>query len=91
MLDNGDPETPDWPSVPHVHRADGRTVRDRMPGIPAQPIGYDDAEDILKLYGIEGFFFLPHSILVPLGPHHYVTTPLVVISDEGDWGCSRLL
>ena len=49
MLDNGDPETPDWPSLPHVHRISGRELRERLPGIPAQPIGYDDAEKILKM------------------------------------------
>ena len=49
MLDNGDPTTPDWPSVPNVYRTSGDALEARLPSIPAQPIGYDDAKRILEL------------------------------------------
>lgn len=42
-MENGDPETPTWPSVRHAFRVDGSH---RLAPIPAQPIGYDDARQI---------------------------------------------
>ncbi len=49
MIDNGDPQTPVWPSIPHVYRTSGLELGKRLPPIPAQPIGYDDAKRILEL------------------------------------------
>lgn len=47
FLDDGDPETPLWPSLPGVYRVPEDEAN--IPGIPAQPIGYDDAKKILEL------------------------------------------
>ncbi len=49
MVDNGDPMTPDWPSIPHVYRSGKEEVEKRLPPIPAQAIGYTDAEVILEM------------------------------------------
>lgn len=52
MLGNGDPTTPGYPSVAGSYRLNSSEVP--LPKILVQPIGYDDAEKILKLMtGIE--------------------------------------
>ncbi len=45
-LEDGDPETPEWPSLPGIYRVPEDELR--LPAIPAQPIGYDDAEKIFE-------------------------------------------
>lgn len=45
---DGDPETPNYPSLDHVFRRSTEDVNDFLPSIPAQPIGYDDATIIMK-------------------------------------------
>ncbi len=45
-LEDGDPETPGWPSLPGVFRIPREELA--VPNIPAQPIGYDDALEILS-------------------------------------------
>ena len=47
-LSDGDPETPNWPSLDHVYRLDAEDREQYLPKIPVQPIGYTDAEEILK-------------------------------------------
>ena len=44
---DGDPLSPDWPSVPNAYRLNPEDVTD-LPKIPSQPIGYDDAKVILE-------------------------------------------
>ncbi len=46
-MDDGDPETPRWPSLPGAFRVPPEDLN--MPTIPAQPIGYDDAKKIFDL------------------------------------------
>jgi N-acetylated-alpha-linked acidic dipeptidase len=46
----GDPLSPYWSSVPNSYRADPKTV-EGLPKIPSQPIGYDDAKELLKQMG----------------------------------------
>ncbi|XP_064110496.1 N-acetylated-alpha-linked acidic dipeptidase 2-like isoform X4 [Macrobrachium nipponense] len=45
----GDPLTPGWPSTRDAYRLDEKDVI--LPKIPCQPIGYDDAREILKKLG----------------------------------------
>ncbi|XP_064110494.1 N-acetylated-alpha-linked acidic dipeptidase 2-like isoform X2 [Macrobrachium nipponense] len=45
----GDPLTPGWPSTRDAYRLDEKDVV--LPKIPCQPIGYDDAREILKKLG----------------------------------------
>ncbi len=47
-LDDGDPDTPTWPSLPGVFRVPEGDLN--LPGIPAQPIGYEDALAIMEKY-----------------------------------------
>jgi len=50
MLENGDPETPTWPSLPNSHRISFDEIPDKtIPKIVAQPIGYDDAREIFRV------------------------------------------
>ena len=44
---DGDPLSPDWPSVPNAYRLNPEDVTN-LPKIPSQPIGYDDAKVILE-------------------------------------------
>lgn len=46
--DNGDPETPFWPSLPDIYRINRTKVSESLPDIPVQPIGYGDAKVILQ-------------------------------------------
>jgi len=49
-IDNGDVETPNWPSLPGVFRQPLDELDERRrPAIPSQPIGYNDAREIFKL------------------------------------------
>merc|ERR1719167_2037780 len=41
---DGDPETPNWPSVENAYRLDKEDLEKILPKIPVQPIGYDDAK-----------------------------------------------
>jgi len=50
-LTDGDPLTPYWPSVENAYRLDAEDVKEFLPTIPVQPIGYSDAFEILKLLG----------------------------------------
>jgi hypothetical protein len=50
MID-GDPLTPSWPSMEHAYRLDEADRAEFLPQIPVQPIGYTDAEQILKRMG----------------------------------------
>ena len=47
FLADGDPLSPDWPSVPNAYRLNPEDVTN-LPKIPSQPIGYDDAKVILE-------------------------------------------
>ena len=47
-LADGDPETPNWPSLDNVYRLDEEDRAEYLPSIPVQPIGYDDAWVILS-------------------------------------------
>ncbi len=47
-LANGDPDTPLWPSIEDVYRLPEDEMRVNLPKIPAQPIGYGDAQKILE-------------------------------------------
>jgi len=47
-LADGDPETPNWPSLDHVYRLDIEDRAEHLPSIPVQPIGYTDAYEILR-------------------------------------------
>jgi len=50
ILDNGDPETPTWPSLPNAYRVDFDDLPDTVvPKIVAQPISYNDAREIFLL------------------------------------------
>jgi N-acetylated-alpha-linked acidic dipeptidase len=52
FIGDGDPLSPNWASVPNAHRVEPESVVG-LPKIPAQPIGYDDAEELLKIMGGE--------------------------------------
>ena len=53
-LSDGDPQTPNWPSVDHAYRLDEEDRMAYLPSIPVQPFGYTDAEVILRnMSGIE--------------------------------------
>ncbi|GAB6026431.1 hypothetical protein CHUAL_012631 [Chamberlinius hualienensis] len=45
----GDPQTPQYPSIPHVYRWPTDSVN--LPTIPCQPIGYEDAKQMLSRLG----------------------------------------
>lgn len=47
-LADGDPETPNWPSLDHVYRLDREDRAEYLPSIPVQPIGYSDAYEVLR-------------------------------------------
>ena len=47
-LSDGDPETPNWPSVDHAYRLDSEDRAQYLPSIQVQPIGYTDALQILS-------------------------------------------
>ena len=47
-LSDGDPQTPNWPSVDHAYRLDEEDRMAYLPTIPVQPFGYTDAEVILR-------------------------------------------
>ena len=46
LFSTGDPLTPGWPSTEHAHRIPKQEAN--LPTIPAQPIGYHDAKEILR-------------------------------------------
>ena len=48
LMVDGDPLTPNWPSVEHAYRLDDADRAAYLPQIPVQPIGYTDAEQILN-------------------------------------------
>jgi len=50
---DGDPETPNWPSVENAYRLDEEDLQKVLPKIPVQPIGYTDAKEILSRMGGE--------------------------------------
>jgi len=47
-MSDGDPLTPNWPSIDHAYRLDEKDRQKYLPKIPVQPIGYTDAEQILN-------------------------------------------
>ena len=47
-LSDGDPETPNWPSVEHAYRLDSEDRAEFLPSIQVQPVGYTDALQILS-------------------------------------------
>ena len=47
-LSDGDPLTPNWPSMDHAYRLDEKDREAFLPKIQVQPIGYTDAEQILN-------------------------------------------
>merc|ERR1711936_412056 len=47
-LADGDPLTPNWPSMANAYRLDEEDRQAYLPKIPVQPIGYTDAEQILN-------------------------------------------
>ena len=53
---NGDPETPDWPSIDGVYRVPEEEYLLTMQSTPSQPIGYDDAKRIFDLLEGEEVF-----------------------------------
>jgi len=50
-LADGDPLTPNWPSVEHAYRLDAKDREAYLPRIPVQPVGYTDAGEILSRMG----------------------------------------
>jgi len=50
-LSDGDPLTPNWPSLEHVYRLNQEDRQQYLPQIPVQPIGYTDAEEFLQVLG----------------------------------------
>ena len=48
LYDKGDPLSPGYPSVEGAYRHTPDQVKSRLPQIPSQPIGYDDAKIILE-------------------------------------------
>ena len=57
-LSDGDPQTPNWPSVDHAYRLDEEDRMAYLPSIPVQPFGYTDAEVILRnMSGMNLFVF----------------------------------
>lgn len=49
-IGEGDPLSPKWPSVENAYRVEPEEV-DGLPKIPAQPIGYDDAKQLIEKLG----------------------------------------
>lgn len=49
FVGDGDPLTPGWPSTDYAHRIEEKDAG--LPTIPCQPIGYDDAREILEKMG----------------------------------------
>ena len=49
--DNGDPLTPGYPSTDSAYRLDIENV-ENLPQIPSHPIGYGDAEPLLRLESV---------------------------------------
>ena len=47
-LFDGDPETPNWPSLPNAYRLNHEEIQDLLPKIPCQPVGYRGAREFLK-------------------------------------------
>ena len=47
-LSDGDPQTPNWPSIDHAYRLDAEDRAQYLPSIQVQPIGYTDAYQILS-------------------------------------------
>ena len=47
-LFDGDPETPNWPSLDGVYRIPEEERNKLLPHIPCQPIGYRGAKELLK-------------------------------------------
>merc|ERR1712212_260558 len=47
-MSDGDPLTPNWPSIDHAYRLDETDRLTYLPKIPVQPIGYTDVEQILN-------------------------------------------
>ena len=50
-MSNGDPQTPNWPSLQEVHKVSGENLTDSLPKIPVQSIGYEDAKMIMEYLG----------------------------------------
>jgi len=46
-LADGDPLTPNWPSLENAYRLDEDDRREYLPRIPVQPVGYTDVEQLL--------------------------------------------
>jgi len=46
-LADGDPLTPNWPSLHNAYRLDEEDRREYLPRIQVQPVGYTDAEQLL--------------------------------------------
>ena len=46
-LSDGDPLTPNWPSLENAYRLDEEDRAAYLPRIPVQPVGYTDAEQLL--------------------------------------------
>ncbi|CAD5228874.1 unnamed protein product [Bursaphelenchus okinawaensis] len=47
---NGDPETPEFPSKPYVHRIKRKELKHEglLPNIPVMPLGYDDVKSLME-------------------------------------------
>lgn len=48
LLSDGDPETPNWPSLPGAYMLPEDEYAHFLPNIPCQPIGYRGAKEFLK-------------------------------------------
>lgn len=51
FIGDGEPLSPGWPSVEGALRLRQEDMAGRLPGIPAQPIGYGDARRLLEVMG----------------------------------------
>ncbi len=51
LFNDGDPETPGWPSMSNAYRIDEEQLLGSLPKIPVQPVGYKDAKDIMSRLG----------------------------------------
>ena len=50
LLSDGDPETPNWPSLPNAYRLSKEEIDAQgiLPKIPCQPLGYRGAKEFMK-------------------------------------------
>ncbi|KAL8618688.1 hypothetical protein ACOMHN_048864 [Nucella lapillus] len=51
LLHDGDPQTPLYPSTDYAYRLTEQEAEVYLPHLPSQPIGYNDAQNILSLMG----------------------------------------